>query len=272
MQAIRSEQEEAAGYVEELRAQAMGASDNPIAVEFAVELRLALAVMNLSARKLIPFERRQALKAQELAIATLSRAAALLPEGEPPPGGGEGQGGMQITLRGASSSSEGAESTEETQEQLQDLLAQIEAAIAAQEEMNAALANSSDPTDASANSPSAESQAQLGTQSAQMASTAGSIAPVAGASASPGQVASQLNQAAENQGDAADSIASSDFAEGLLAGVAGEAALGEAAELIQGMLDRLDQAMTQTVDAPPGYAYLVENYLKAISYEDGSDE
>ena len=111
---IRAEQLEALGHVEQLREQADTVTTDFVAIQFSLELRMAASAMKLSARHLQPFDRKQALTAQELAIAALTRAAALIPEDQQMPGQSEdaGQDGQpKITLKESSSSSSSSRKT-----------------------------------------------------------------------------------------------------------------------------------------------------------------
>ncbi len=275
LKAIENEQLEALGYVVQLREEAeqfAEASGDELAMEFAIELQLATSVMKLSASKLANYHRQQAMVAQELAIASLTRAAAMVEENEPLPGEvASADEQLQITLTSPSSpsSESSSEQQEQQREELQDLLEKVEQLLAEQEGLNQETSEASENHEST--SPSAESQANLGQQSSQAASQASQASQLATdsqASDATQAAAESLQAASDFQEQAADELTNKDFGEALQLGTEGEGALNDAATILSEMLEQLDRSVAESIAAPPGYAPLIENYLRSISYED----
>ena len=263
---IRAEQLEALGYVEQLREQADTVTGNFVAMQFSLELRMAASAMKLSAKHLQPYDRKQAITAQELAIAALTRAAALIPEEQQMPGQSEdaGQDGQpKITLKESSSSS--SSESENSDEQMKELLAEIEQMIAEQEELNEQLATAEESNETS---PSAEAQAQLGQRSSQAAKTTSGLPILSGTQGGAEALAALLHEAANLQGQASGRIQDQALGQALQFGTEGEATLTDAAELLRAALGQADRILSEANELPAGYAPLIENYLRAISYEE----
>ncbi len=265
---IRAEQLEAHGYVEQLREQADTVTTDFVAMQFSLELRMAASAMKLSARHLQPYNRKQAITAQELAIAALTRAAALIPDDQQMPGQSEdaGQDGQpKITLKESSSSS--SSESENSEEQMKELLAQIEQMIAEQEALNEALAAAEEGSE-TASDPSAEAQAQLGQRSSQAAQTAAGLPIPTGAQGGAEALSGLLEAAANLLGQASGEIEDQALGQALQLGTEGEGTLTDAAELLRAALGQADRILSEANELPAGYAPLIENYLRAISYEE----
>jgi len=265
---IRAEQLEALGYVEQLREQADILTTDFVAIQFSLELRMAASAMKLSARHLQPYDRKQAITAQELAIAALTRAAALIPEDQQMPGQSEdaGQDGQpKITLKESSSSS--SFGSENIEQRMMELLAQIEQMIAEQEELNEELAAAEEGSEA-ASEPSAEAQAQLGQRSSQAAHMAAGLPIPTGAQGGAEALSGLLEAAANLLGQASAEIEDQALGQALQLGTEGEGTLTDAAELLRAALGQADRILSEANELPAGYAPLIENYLRAISYEE----
>ena len=265
---IRAEQLEALGYVEQLREQADTVTTDFVAIQFSLELRMAASAMKLSARHLQPYDRKQALTAQELAIAALTRAAALIPEDQQMPGQSEdaGQDGQpKITLKESSSSS--SSESENNEERMKELLAQIEQLIAEQEALNEELAAAEEGSE-TASDPSAEAQAQLGQRSSQAAQTAAGLPIPTGAQGGAEALSGLLEEAGNLLGQASGEIEEQALSQALQLGTEGEGTLTDAAELLRAALGQADRILSEANELPAGYAPLIENYLRAISYEE----
>lgn len=265
---IRAEQLEALGYVEQLREQADTVTTDFVAIQFSLELRMAASAMKLSARHLQPYDRKQALTAQELAIAALTRAAALIPEDQQMPGQSEdaGQDGQpKITLKESSSSS--SSESENSEERMKELLAQIEQLIAEQEALNEELAAAEEGSE-TASDPSAEAQAQLGQRSSQAAQTAAGLPIPTGAQGGAEALSGLLEEAGNLLGQASGEIEEQALGQALQLGTEGEGTLTDAAELLRAALGQADRILSEANELPAGYAPLIENYLRAISYEE----
>ena len=265
---IRAEQLEALGYVEQLREQADTVTTDFVAIQFSLELRMAASAMKLSARNLQPYDRKQAITAQELAIAALTRAAALIPDDQQMPGQSEdaGQDGQpKITLKESSSSS--SSESENSEERMKELLAQIEQMIAEQEALNEELAAAEEGSE-TASDPSAEAQAQLGQRSSQAAQTAAGLPIPTGAQGGAEALSGLLEEAANLLGQASGEIEDQALGQALQLGTEGEGTLTDAAELLRAALGQADRILSEADELPSGYAPLIENYLRAISYEE----
>ena len=265
---IRAEQLEALGYVEQLREQADTVTTDFVAIQFSLELRMAASAMKLSARHLQPYDRKQALTAQELAIAALTRAAVLIPEDQQMPGQSEdaGQDGQpKITLKESSSSS--SSESENSEERMKELLAQIEQLIAEQEALNEELAAAEEGSE-TASDPSAEAQAQLGQRSSQAAQTAAGLPIPTGAQGGAEALSGLLEEAGNLLGQASGEIEEQALGQALQLGTEGEGTLTDAAELLRAALGQADRILSEANELPAGYAPLIENYLRAISYEE----
>ncbi len=265
---IRVEQLEALGYVEQLREQADTVTTDFVAIQFSLELRMAASAMKLSARHLQPYDRKQAITGQELAIAALTRAAALIPEDQQMPGQSEddGQDGQpKITLKESSSSS--SSESENSEERMKKLLAQIEQLIAEQEALNEELAAAEEGSE-TASDPSAEAQAQLGQRSSQAAQTAAGLPIPTGAQGGAEALSGLLEEAGNLLGQASGEIEEQALGQALQLGTEGEGTLTDAAELLRAALGQADRILSEANELPAGYAPLIENYLRAISYEE----
>ncbi|HBT22658.1 MAG TPA: hypothetical protein DEA68_08470, partial [Verrucomicrobiales bacterium] len=265
---IRAEQLEALGYVEQLREQADTVTTDFVAIQFSLELRMAASAMKLSARHLQPYDRKQALTAQELAIAALTRAAVLIPEDQQMPGQSEdaGQDGQpKITLKESSSSS--SSESENSEERMKELLAQIEQLIAEQEALNEELAAAEEGSE-TASDPSAEAQAQLGQRSSQVAQTAAGLPIPTGAQGGAEALSGLLEEAGNLLGQASGEIEKQALGQALQLGTEGEGTLTDAAELLRAALGQADRILSEANELPAGYAPLIEHYLRAISYEE----
>ena len=263
---IRAEQLEALGYVEELREQAETLTTDFVAMQFSLELRMAASAMKLSARNLQPYDRKQAITAQELAIAALTRAAALIPDDQQMPGQSEdaGQDGQpKITLKESSSSS--SSESENSDEKMKELLAEIEQLIAEQEALNEQLAAAEESDEAS---PSAEAQSQLGQRSSQAAQAAAGLPIPSSTQGGAEALAALLREAANQQAQASGEIQDEALGQALQSGTEGEGTLLDAAELLRAALGQADRILSEANELPAGYAPLIENYLRAISYEE----
>jgi len=239
---------------------------NFVAMQFSLELRMAASAMKLSAKHLQPYDRKQVITAQELAIAALTRAAALIPEEQQMPGQSEdaGQDGQpKITLKESSSSS--SSESENSDEQMKELLAEIEQMIAEQEELNEQLATAEESNETP---PSAEAQAQLGQRSSQAAKTTSGLPILSGTQGGAEALAALLREAANLQGQASGRIQDQALGQALQFGTEGEATLTDAAELLRAALGQADRILSEANELPAGYAPLIENYLRAISYEE----
>ena len=265
---IRAEQLEALGYVEQLREQADTVTTDFVAIQFSLELRMAASAMKLSARHLQPYDRKQAITGQELAIAALTRAAALIPEDQQMPGQSEdaGQDGQpKITLKESRSSS--SSESENSEERMKELLAQIEQLIAEQEALNEELAAAEEGSE-TASDPSAEAQAQLGQRSSQAAQTAAGLPIPTGAQGGAEALSGLLEEAGNLLGQASGEIEEQALGQALQLGTEGEGTLTDAAELLRAGLGQADRILSEANELPAGYAPLIENYLRAISYEE----
>ena len=263
---VRAEQLEALGYLEELREQAETVTTDFVAMQFSLELRMAASAMKLSARNLQPYDRKQAITAQELAIAALTRAAALIPDDQQMPGQSEdaGQDGQpKITLKESSSSS--SSKSENSDEKMKELLEEIEQLIAEQEALNEQLAAAEGSDEAS---PSAEAQSQLGQRSSQAAQTAAGLPIPSSTKGGAEALTALLREAANQQAQASGEIQNEALGQALQSGTEGEGTLLDAAELLRAALGQADRILSEANELPAGYAPLIENYLRAISYEE----
>ena len=77
-----------------------------------------------------------------------------------------------------------------------------------------------------------------------------------------------LEEAANLLGQASGEIADQALGQALQLGTEGEGTLTDAAELLRAALGQADRILSEADELPSGYAPLIENYLRAISYEE----
>ena len=80
-------------------------------------------------------------------------------------------------------------------------------------------------------------------------------------------VATELRRAAEFQEVAASSIASQQFGDALISGGEGAASIAEAIAQLEDLVAVGNGAGNEADSFPPGYEKLIQEYLRAISYE-----
>ena len=80
-------------------------------------------------------------------------------------------------------------------------------------------------------------------------------------------VASELRRAAEFQAVAASSIASQQFGDAQISGGEGAASIAEAIAQLEDIVAVGNGARNEADSFPPGYEKLIQEYLRAISYE-----
>ena len=77
-----------------------------------------------------------------------------------------------------------------------------------------------------------------------------------------------LREAANQQAQASGEIQDEALGQALQSGTEGEGTLLDAAELLRAALGQADRILSEANELPAGYAPLIENYLRAISYEE----
>ena len=150
---------------------------------------------------------------------------------------------------------------------MKELLAQIEQLIAEQEALNEDLAAAEEGSE-TASDPSAEAQAQLGQRSTQAAQTAAGLPIPTGAQGGAEALSGLLEEAGNLFGQASGEIEEQALSQALQLGTEGEGTLTDAAELLRAALGQADRVLSEANELPAGYAPLIENYLRAISYEE----
>ena len=76
------------------------------------------------------------------------------------------------------------------------------------------------------------------------------------------------SEAANLLGQASGEIEEQALGQALQLGTEGEGTLTDAAELLRAALGQADRILSEANELPAGYAPLIENYLRAISYEE----
>ena len=77
-----------------------------------------------------------------------------------------------------------------------------------------------------------------------------------------------LEEAGNLLGQASGEIEEQALSQALQLGTEGEGTLTDAAELLRAALGQADRILSEADELPAGYAPLIENYLRAISYEE----
>ena len=112
-----------------------------------------------------------------------------------------------------------------------------------------------------------ESQQKLGQRTGEAAEEVAEMPMDVGKSHGKSQVASELRRASEYQSKAAQDIAAHSFGDAQQSGSEGAASIAEAIAQLEDLVFAEGGGRNEPDSFPPGYENLIQEYLRAISYE-----